>query len=668
MASSQNDPCQEPSELEELVDTRELHSMLKDYFRLTGIPVAISRTDGKNLIAVGKSDICSKFHRNHPETFKHCKESETYLSSGVPPGEFKIYRCKNNMWDVVTPIVIEGKHLANIFTGRFFFAEDEVDYEFFRSQARKHGFDEEAYMKELQKVPFFNEATVYTAMSFLTKLSHVISTLGDRNFQLRKTLAEHSRLLETLQQSQEELRKSEERYREILETIEDGYYEVDLEGNITFCNEMAAKLVGYSLEEFLGMSYRQLYKDPDLVYRTFNRVYRTGKPDRSFTLEMIHKHGKKVYVELSIAIIKNKNGEKTGFRGISRDVTERILFEEQLKYLSFHDQLTGVYNRAYFEEELNRLNHSRKYPVTVISADLDDLKLINDTLGHYTGDLMIKAAATVIKNSLRSSDMVARVGGDEFVAILPGTDSTGAQKVLDRIYQEIENYNKSNPQQKLSLSIGWATASGPGTSLLNVYKNADDLMYNNKKYKNNFNVLYTLSTAIEERDFITWEHARRLSKYCWKIGETAGLSRQKLIDLMLLSKVHDLGKVGISDHILFKKEPLSREDWNIIKQHPEKGQRIASTSSELSHIAELILKHHERWDGKGYPLGLEGEDIPIECRILAVVDAYDAMTSDRPYRNAMSHEEAVEEIKRCAGTQFDPEIADLFASIIHSKE
>ena len=354
------------------------------------------------------------------------------------------------------------------------------------------------------------------------------------------------------------------------------------------------------------------------------------------------------------------------------DITEQRKYESELRYLSFHDQLTGLFNRAYLENELERLSKSRDFPVSIICMDLDGLKLINDTMGHGSGDRQLKNCAQILQNSFRSSDIVARVGGDEFTALLPRTDIESGAKIVHRIQDMLDSHNQDlNRQFPLHLSMGLACAEESCKDLTEIYKQADDLMYRdklNRDVNSRSQIMKTLMAALEERDFITSGHALRLEDLCLQLGHKVHLSPHQLSDLNLLVQVHDLGKVGIPDHILFKTEALTAEEWEIMRQHPEKGYRIAQASTDLAGISDLILKHHERWDGTGYPLGLAGEDIPIECRILAIVDSFDAMTNDRPYRRAMPVEEALTELEKCAGTQFDPQLVEAFLKIMSSEE
>jgi diguanylate cyclase (GGDEF)-like protein/PAS domain S-box-containing protein len=281
-------------------------------------------------------------------------------------------------------------------------------------------------------------------------------------------------------QAEKDLRASEERYREILNSIEEGYYECDLEGAITFFNDAACHMYGYNRNEFAGVDYKKLYVDHETVREKFKQVYFTGKAEGGFTMEMRCKNGSSVHVEISISPICDREGVISGFRGMARDITERVNFQQQLEYFSMHDQLTGLYNRNYFEEELRRLSKSRDYPITMISADVNGLKLINDTMGHEFGDRLLKAAADVLKDCLRGSDVLARVGGDEFTAVLPNTDEATADKVIKRIRNTIRKFSEKHQDLYLSLSLGASTAHSPDLSFTDLFKQADDAMYKDK--------------------------------------------------------------------------------------------------------------------------------------------------------------------------------------------
>lgn len=349
------------------------------------------------------------------------------------------------------------------------------------------------------------------------------------------------------------------------------------------------------------------------------------------------------------------------------EAIKRIETEQEMAYMSLHDRLTDLYNRVYFEEEIQRLNYSRLYPISIISADIDGLKLINDTMGHSTGDDLLRSFAEILKANMRSSDVVSRFGGDEFAAILVSTDRPTAERVIERIRKAVARYNESRSGPFLSFSMGVATSNNGESSLLDCLKLADDLMYRDKLSRSNSvrsQMVNTLLLTLAEKDHISGGHASRLQEMAIKLGKRMGLNSDQLVNLSLFAQVHDLGKVGIPDRILFKPGKLTEEEWAIMKLHPEKGYRIAVSSPDLSTVADLILRHHERWDGKGYPLGLEKTEIPIECRILSIVDAYDAMTNDRPYCKARSHSEALKEIERCAGTQFDPKIVEEFLKML----
>jgi len=357
---------------------------------------------------------------------------------------------------------------------------------------------------------------------------------------------------------------------------------------------------------------------------------------------------------------------KTLFYGIGQDYTARKQAEEKLQYLGLHDPLTGLHNRACFEEEMRRLGSGRSAPVGIIVGDVDGLKLVNDTLGHDAGDALLVAAAGVLKSCFRGDDLVARIGGDEFAVVLAKSPRPAVESACRRIRAAVARYNEANPKFPLSISIGFAVADRKAADLFEIFKEADNNMYREKLYRSRSArsaVVQTLMKTLEARDFLTEGHGERLQKLVVSLAEAAGLPEIKMTDLRLLAQFHDIGKVGVPDRVLFKPGPLTPEERSEMQRHCEIGHRIAMTAPDLAAIADWVLKHHEWWNGQGYPLGLRGEEIPLECRVLAIADAYDAMTSDRPYRKALPRAEALKELKRCAGTQFDPRLVEVFRRI-----
>lgn len=481
----------------------------------------------------------------------------------------------------------------------------------------------------------------------------------------------------TLQENQlkaeKELMENENRLNKTQEIAHVGSWDLDLQENKLNWSDEAYRIFGadsnglaHSYETFLDhvhpddrMKVDQAYSDSvDAGMDSYEVEHRVVRP----------MSGEIRYVLERCEHFKDSSGKIIRSIGMVQDITDRKEYESKLHFMSFHDQLTDLYNRYYFEEELRRLSGSREYPITILSADLDGLKLINDTLGHSMGDQMLIDCAKVLRDSLRQCDILARIGGDEFAAILIATDAAAGEDVCRRIREKLQYVNKSIFGLPMNLSLGMATSIGPEEDpLYELLKKADDLMYRDKLYHRKSmrnQIVQALMKALAERDFIAEGHTDRLQSLTYEMGIKAGLTSSQLADLALLAQVHDLGKVGIPDQILFKEGPLNDEEWKIMHMHPEKGCRIASSSPDLAAVADLILKHHEFWNGAGYPQGLKEEDIPIECRILSIVDAFDAITNDRHYSKARTANAALEEIKRCAGSQFDPVLVEVFKAVL----
>lgn len=318
--------------------------------------------------------------------------------------------------------------------------------------------------------------------------------------------------------------------------------------------------------------------------------------------------------------------------------------------------------------------------------DVDNLKILNDTYGHLLGDEVIKTIARTIKSSCRRIDMVGRYGGDEFVVILPETDRKGAVKVSEKILSRIKSKSLTAPDGTkipLSVSIGIASYPLDAEDVEKLLSLADAAMYRAKLTGGGravviseeveetpvpFDALGGLLMAINSKDNYTLKHSLDVARVACTLGRALGLPEEDIKTLEIAGKLHDIGKIGISSSILKKPGPLTPEEWEIIKEHPTLGRLIMQHLSQLEVVLQTILYHHERCDGKGYPEGVKRENIPLLARILASADAYCAMRSNHPYRRALTKEEAIEEIKRNMGTQFDPELAKKLIELIERGE
>lgn len=352
-----------------------------------------------------------------------------------------------------------------------------------------------------------------------------------------------------------------------------------------------------------------------------------------------------------------------------RNGGELYNLDEKRECFGYKDKLTGLYNRDFFEEELSRLDSNRQLPMSVIMGDLSGLKLINDAFGHDMGDKALKRVAELMKRAFRKEDIISRVGGDEFVVLLPKTP----EKVALSIVKRIKNDCAANPLDfiKISISFGVATKTVGEEDIHEIYKKAEDRMYFSKLTESKeakLSMIKYIKDKLEEMSFETKGHVERLKSLCLALAEKLNMSDMEKEELKLLCEYHDIGEIGIPRKILQKKDPLSKAEWENLRRHSEIGYHIIGSSKETLAIDELILMHHERWDGKGYPGLLKGEGIPLTVRIFAIADAYEAMVNERPYKSGINNTEAMREILSKAGTQFDPNLAKIFVQIMEGKQ
>lgn len=473
----------------------------------------------------------------------------------------------------------------------------------------------------------------------------------------------------------EELLKEKELLQTTLESIGDGVVTTDNDGLITGLNLVAQELTGWNNNAAVGRFFTEVFilqneDTKQIVENPIQKVLKTGRiVGLANHTELVNRCGQCIPISDSAAPIKSEDGQILGTVMVFRDVSSEKEHSRQIEFLSYHDHLTGLYNRRYIESIMSCLDAPENLPITIVMGDVNGLKLINDVFGHEAGDTLLKHVASLLMDNCRKSDFIARWGGDEFVVLMPRTSLKVAETVIQR-FKDI-HIPIDEGSLTLSLSIGCASKDAAGSSIKTLMREAEEYMYrqkllHGKSYRNA--IISTLLATLYEKSSETEEHSKRIEKYCHAIGRRLQLSSKEMDALSLLALLHDIGKVSINPNILQKPGSLTPEEWEEMKKHSEIGYRIARATPELAAIADLILSHHERWDGKGYPRGLKGEEIPLACRILAVVDALDAMTNDRVYRSAMTIGEAILELEKNTGKQFDPQTANLLIGIIVSEE
>ncbi len=466
--------------------------------------------------------------------------------------------------------------------------------------------------------------------------------------------------------------EEKEKLAATLNSIGDGVIATDALGIITGINPVVSNLTGWLEEEAVSRPLREVFNitSEDESREIQNPVEKVLSTNNVVELDnhtiLISKDKKRYYIEDTASPIRNALGENIGVVLIFRDVTEKKTKEKEMDYLIKHDYLTGLHNRRFFQESFYFLLRNKNIPLGIMMMDVNGLKIINDAYGHIVGDKALKMVADVLNQVFSKPDIVARLGGDEFAVLLQGNVSLEKmEKYKEEIYQILLKRPIKNIS--ISLSIGYEIINDSNIKIDDVFQLAENRMYRHKISEGvsvrNSAIKAILST-LTDKFALEKRHSERVSKFAVKIGKALNLNREDLKELEMAGLFHDIGKISIPDHILDKPGKLTPEEYELIKTHTKIGYQILRAADQYSDLAVHALFHHERWDGFGYPKGLKKTEIPLFSRIICVVDAFEAMTSKRPYKNAMTISKAKAELKRCSGSQFDPQIVDAFIKAI----
>ena len=474
-----------------------------------------------------------------------------------------------------------------------------------------------------------------------------------------------NKMLQSLQLSQNELRESEAATRALLEGMPDSLFRIDAAGTVLDYKTARNRSSAPPTNLFVGNKVEDIF-DPDMTQVLMSGIAKALEEQSAQIFEHNTLQDNTV-VNNEVRVVPTSTHEVIA---VVRDFTQRKLLEQTVKHYVMRDPLTGLYNRAYFQEKLTDLAESpAPQSVGIILCDIDGMRLINESLGREVGNNLLEMATNALRDAVPLGTLISRVGSDDFAVLLPGATPASLKITRENIWKAVDKLHQEDARLTFTLSIGEACGTLPVDDIQTIYRTAQASLHRDKLLRSQMtrkSIFAKFAKALETRDFSARQHAVRLNALMTPLAKVAGLSASRSRDLKLLAQFHDIGKVGTPDHVVFNEGLLSADDREETNLHPEIGYRIAQASPELSPIAEFILKHHEWWNGGGYPLGLKETEIPLECRLFAIADAYDSMTSVRPYRKALSGSEALTELKRQAGIQFDPDLVEQFINIMET--
>jgi len=414
-------------------------------------------------------------------------------------------------------------------------------------------------------------------------------------------------------------------------------------------------LTGLQGETILGKTVSEVLPGIEPYWiATYGEIALTGIPKR------FQNYSADIQKYYDVWAFSPRHGQ---FATVISDITERVELEKKLKYVYYHDAMTHLFNQQYLYDHMPQFENVDSLPVSIIVADINGLRIINESFGFAFGDEILKSVARAVQTVCEADFTAIRLSGDDFMILMTHSGHDAAEQLTQQLEHQLE-IQLTGEISRVSVTIGHYTKTDDRVSVLQAIKNADQMMRQNKMVDvnsiQNAPIAMVLQ-ALYEKNQREEEHSSRVSKLCAFIGTAMKLDSEAINKLRIIGLVHDIGKIGIDDAILNKPARLNPEEFEVMKKHSEIGFRILSAYQQTAEIAYYVLSHHEFLDGHGYPNGIKGDSIPLFTRILSVADSFDAMTRKRPYSAAKSPQEAIAELKRCAGTQFDSQAVDALA-------
>ncbi|MDD3173906.1 MAG: diguanylate cyclase [Herbinix sp.] len=479
-----------------------------------------------------------------------------------------------------------------------------------------------------------------------------------------------NKMLDKLDKNFVEIKKNDERLHLLMEATSDGYFDYDIKSRKIFISKSWSEHLGYK-SDHNHIDYAKIldyiYWKDRIIFRKLVHDYLKGKKsDFHAEIRVYKADSEYIWVLLRGKIVDyDKKGRALRWMGSISDITRRKNTEQENIYLLQTDTVTNLKNRSYLENKLKELEEDKNQNYCVLMADVNGLKLINDTFGHKEGDRLLSTVGDIFRKCCSDTDIPVRWGGDEFL-ILVKNERNYVETLLQDIKQELSVVD-SFPI-KVSVAMGYSKVHAMDTGTDEIIKRAEQKMYRNKLLESRSvrsSIISSLEHSLHEKHIETHEHIERVKDLSLRIAKKLKFSQDILDELALLCVIHDIGKIALPDHVLLKPGKLTDEERKLMRTHTESGYRIARAITEISHISEKILFHHENYDGTGYPRGISKEEIPVISRVLAVAHDFDIKTYGNTYQEKLfSTQEALEELKVGAGSKYDPKVVESMCELL----